>query len=84
MDMDKIRQVLSDAGMVETLAALQTAEAVQAALKASNVELTLQESEKVMGEIAAAKQGGDELSADDLDSVAGGIVRKPNPPIPRK
>lgn len=78
MDMEKVRRVLADGNMVGALALLQTAEAVQAALKASGTELTLPEAEAVLEGVTGS--GDAELSPDDLDSIAGGYARKPKPP----
>jgi hypothetical protein len=77
MDEKRLREVFSDEAFMESLFKLETPEEVQAAIKGKGVELTLKELEAFGGMLArmldkGAEKGG-ELSAEDLDEVAGGV-----------
>ena len=64
---------MKDQAFVEQLMAAETAEAAQALFASKDIEFTLEEVKQI-GAGLCAVAAGDELSADDLDAVAGGSV----------
>ena len=74
MDQEKfqkqIKEVFSDAPFVEGLSEMETAEEVQVALKEKGLEFSMEEVEYVREKLA--EEAEHELSAEELDSVAGG------------
>ncbi len=73
MDEKKIQEVLSDEAFVASLTDMDTAEEVQAALKNKGLEISSEDIVKVR-ELLVNKSDSDELSADELEDVAGGVA----------
>ncbi len=71
MDEKKVQDVFSDEEFVTSLLKLDTAEEVQAAVKGKGLDLSIEEIGQIKAQLAS---GNGELTADDLDSVAGGLV----------
>lgn len=69
----KVEAVMKDQSFVEQLFAAETAEAAQALFASKDIQFTLEEVKQI-GSGLCAVAAGDELSADDLDAVAGGIA----------
>ena len=69
----KVEEAMKDQAFVEQLAAAETAEAAQAVFASRDIEFTLEEVKQI-GVGLRTELGGDELSADDLDAVAGGVA----------
>lgn len=67
-----IKEVFSDEAFVNSLANLDTAEEVQAALKEKNVDLSIDDIVKIQKTLASQESG--ELSEDDMENVAGGFA----------
>jgi len=84
----RVREVFSDEVFVKELFALETPEKAQAMLKAKGVDVSIEEL-KTLSRIMSAKRGkGGELSAEAMDSVAGGsgntilpVIIGPRPPV---
>lgn len=68
----KIKKVFSDKKFVESLLEMSSAKDVQAALAEKGVKLSEKEIIDVKNQLA--KGNGKELSQDQLDGVAGGVV----------
>ena len=71
---EKIQQVLNDQEFVKELLALDSAEAVQAKLAEKDLKLSLDEVKLAQEMIVKKLESGSELSEDDLETVAGGVV----------
>lgn len=69
---EKIRELLADPTFGEELKNCEKLEDFQAAFQRNDVEMTLQETDSVLLQVAAAN--GEELSAEQLEQVAGGIL----------
>lgn len=67
------QKALEDKAFVEKLLSMEAPEDVQKAFAEKGVELTLEEV-KLMGQMLASEKGNEELDADQLDAVAGGIA----------
>ena len=77
MDENRIKEVFSDEAFVKGLLELDAPEDVQAALKEKGLDFTVGEIMQLHDAInkAAEKAGeGGELSLDQLDDVAGGLI----------
>ncbi len=72
MNEELLKDILSDADFVKSLAALENPEDVQAALKEKGVELTLEDIAAIQNILENSNEG--ELSEDDLENVAGGSL----------
>ena len=70
----KVEEVMKDQAFVEQLFAAETHEAAQALFAARGVEFTLEEVKQIGAGLKAAAEANGELSADDLEAVAGGIA----------
>ena len=68
----KVEEVMKDQAFVEQLMAAETAEAAQALFASKDIAFTLEEVKQIGAGLRAACS--DELSAEDLDAVAGGSV----------
>lgn len=69
----KVEEAVQDKAFVECLCAAETVEAAQAVFASKGIEFTLEEVKQIGAGLRAAC-GDEELSADDLDAVAGGIA----------
>ena len=85
MDLEKVREVLSDEGFVKELLAMENEAEVQKALGDKGISISLEEIEMVgelirkaaSGEITVEQieaAGSGELSEDELEQVAGGAI----------
>ena len=72
MDEKKVQEIFSDEAFVSSLMEMETAEQVQAAVKAKGLDLSIADIEKVKAQLVSGKT--DELSADELEDVAGGFA----------
>ena len=72
MDEKKVQEIFSDEAFVGSLMAMESAEEVQAAVKAKGLDLTVGDIERIKAQLVSGKS--DELSSDDLDNVAGGFA----------
>lgn len=70
----QLREVFSDENFVKELVALETPEEVQARLKEKNVDLSMEQIEMLREKLGKQQDG--ELSEDDLEEVAGGLVEE--------
>ena len=70
-ELKKLEKALKDEDFVESLATKTSAEEVQAALAAKEINFTLDEVNKIK-ETLDAVDGGDTLSEADLENVSGG------------
>ena len=69
----KVEEVMKDKAFAEQLFTAETAEAAQELFASRGIEFTLEEVKQI-GAGLKTKLGGDELDADALDAVAGGIA----------
>ena len=69
-----IRQVFNDEEFVKGLFALETPEAVQAALRGRDVEMTMEEIRQVRELLVKRLETGEELTEEELTQVAGGVI----------
>lgn len=67
-----IKEVFSDKEFVESLLGLETPEEVQAALKAKDLDLSIEEIESIQKALTA--QESNELSEEEMENVAGGFA----------
>ena len=78
MDEKRIKEVFSDEAFVKALLGLESAEEAQAALKEKGLEFSTDElvalRDALLKMSAKAEANGGELSVEDLDEVAGGIL----------
>ena len=77
MDKQHIKEVFSDEAFVKSLFELETPSEVQAALKGKSIDMTEAEIIELRDEIvrqAEKAQNGEELSLEQLDEAAGGVV----------
>ena len=72
----KIKEIFADKEFVAKVLEMETAEEVQAAVKAQGVELTLEEIEATKAELAnqIENKDSDEVSDEQLEQVAGGMA----------
>ncbi len=72
----KIKEIFADKDFVEKILAMETAEEVQAAIKAQGVELTIEEIEATKAELVnqLENKDSDEVSDEQLENVAGGFA----------
>ena len=68
----KVQEIFSDEAFVNSLLAMDSPEEVQTAVKAKGLDLSIGDIEKVKAQLVSGKT--DELSADDLEGVAGGFA----------
>lgn len=73
MDEKKIQEIFADEAFVNSVAQMETAEEVQAALQSKGLELTVADVEKVRDVLLSQSQDG-ELSDSDLSEVSGGFL----------
>lgn len=72
---EKIQQVMSDQEFVKELLSLENAEDVQAKFAEKDIALSLDDIKLIKDTIIAKLESGStELSEDDLETVAGGVV----------
>ena len=75
---EKLMELLKDEAFAKELLNENNPEDVQAKLNAKGVDISLEEVNAIAAAMEKAAQGGaaesDELSEDDLENVAGGIV----------
>ena len=77
LNKEQIEKVFSDEAFVKSLLELDEPQDVQAALKEKGVEMSLEEVKQLGAQISKAieaKQNGEELSLEQLDDVAGGVI----------
>ena len=77
MDTNKIKEIFSDQAFVKSLLEKDTAAQVQAELKKKGIDLSEKEVMKLRDEIVKHTENGtkpEELSLDQLDDVAGGLL----------
>lgn len=80
---EKLAQLMADEAIAREVLYIDSPEDVQKYLADKGVDLSIEEIQEWAGEINKA-MASEELDADDLDSVAGGIVICPRwYPIPR-
>ena len=70
MDDKKAQEIFSDEEFVVSLLKMETPEEVQAAVKTKGLELSISDIEWIKARLLSGKTG--ELSADDLENIAGG------------
>ncbi len=72
----KVKEIFADKDFVAKVMEMETAEEVQAAVKAQGVELTLEEIEATKAELANQLENpdSDEISDEQLENVAGGFA----------
>lgn len=75
--LDSIKNALKDNNFVEFLIKLETAEDVQAAFKEKDVELSLDEINKIKTLMRKISEDSNELSDNELDDVVGGFIIGP-------
>lgn len=68
-----IREVFSDETFTKKLLTMETPEEVQAALRARDAEMTVDEIVKLRDHMVKQQSGGAALSDSELESVAGGF-----------
>ena len=71
--LSKVELAVKDTAFLEKLMAAATAEEAQAVFASADIDLTLEEV-KAIGAGLKAQTSDGELSADELDAVAGGIA----------
>jgi len=81
MNIEKLTSLMESNEFAEKLYALETIEEAQAFLKENGVELTLEEL-NAWAEYLRSTNSQGELNEDDLDDVAGGLIRIIGRPIP--
>ena len=69
---EKIRELLADPAFAEEIKNCEKIEDFQAAFQRNGVEMTLQETDSVLLQVATAN--GEELSDEQLEQVAGGFI----------
>ena len=77
MDANKIKEVFADQAYVKSLLEMETAAQVQTELKKKGLDLSEKDVMKMRDEIVKHVENGttpEELSLDQLDDVAGGLV----------
>ena len=70
MDINQVKEVLSDEAFVKKLSELKSVEEVQIALREKNLEFSIEELTKLSEQFISSG----ELSSDQLEDVAGGLV----------
>ena len=72
----KVKEIFADKDFVAKVLAMETAEEVQAAVKAQGVELTIEEIEATKAELVnqLENKDSDEVSDEQLENVAGGFA----------
>ena len=73
MNEQRIKEVFSDEAFVKELFSLETAEEAQKALKSKNVDMSIEELNKIRDTLLAKVSESGELSLDALDEAAGGL-----------
>jgi len=73
MDINQVKEVLSDEAFVKKLSALESAEEIQVALREKNLEFSIEELTKLSEQFVSSG----ELSSEQLDDVAGGVIAPP-------
>ncbi len=73
MDQNKFKALLENEEFLTKILDLETPEDVQAAFKEEGVDISLDEA-NALGKAIVAQASGKELSAEELDAVAGGNV----------
>jgi len=68
----QLKEVLSDEKFVDELVNLETIDEVKEKLKEKNVDLTTEQIETLKAKLVNRQEG--ELSEDDLEDVAGGLL----------
>lgn len=74
MNEAKVQEVLNDEVFVKNLLAMETPEEVQAALQAKDIDFSVEEIVTIRDTVVQKLAAGDELSDEDLENVAGGLV----------
>ena len=74
INVNHVKEVFSDEAFVKELLAMESPEEAQAALKAKGVEISIEELEGINVMLVAKLSESGELSLDDLDNAAGGVV----------
>lgn len=69
-----IREVFSDENFVKGLFELETPEAVQMALRQKDIQLSTEDIMKIRDLLSKRLESGEELSDEELEGVAGGVV----------
>lgn len=69
-----LSEAFEDGEFLEELSALETPEEAQSKLREKGVNLTLDEVKQIPKMMAAVSAGTGELSEDDLEDVAGGVI----------
>ena len=77
MNENHVKEVFSDQAFVKSLLEMETTTEVQSALKEKNIDVTEDEiitlRDKII-KLAERTQNGEELSPEELDEAAGGVV----------
>lgn len=71
---EKLKELLKDESFVKELVDKETAEEAQALLASKGVNLTAEQLNEIRKGIAARIEGGEELSDEQLENVAGGFA----------
>ena len=74
MDKEKFSALLKDEAFVKELVEKETVEEAQALLASKGVELSADQLNEIRKGIAARIEGGEELSDEQLENVAGGFA----------
>jgi len=77
MDTNKIKEIFADQAFVKSLLKMETAAEVQKALKEKGLDISEKDVLKMRDELNKHLENGtkpDELSLDQLDDVAGGLI----------
>lgn len=70
---EKMKELLADKAFVEKLMSLETETEVQSLLSENGVELTVEQISMIKKGVMSQLSNSDELSEDDLETVAGGV-----------
>ena len=73
MDQNRIKEVMSDEAFVKELSQLESVEEIQAVFKEKDLDFSIEELNKISEQFVSGK----ELSFDQLDEVAGGVIKPP-------
>ena len=71
---EKINEAFSDKAFAEKVLALDTAEAVRAALLEKDIDLGVEDINEIKDLLVKHFEGGEELSEEDLEDVSGGCA----------
>lgn len=74
IEMEKLNELTNDKAFVEMMMSQETPEDVQRVFNEHGVPLTLDDVKRIGSALAQMEEPTSELSEDDLDSVAGGVV----------